>query len=247
MTDRDRAFDELVELARTDDDVVGLFVFGSRGRDLGVDERSDYDVGVILRDDDALARFDERHASRHGDPVEIASSTLAGLRAHGAFGSETEWARYQYAHVEPLVDKTDGELARMLEAKELISPSLRDGIVRDAIGAYVNATYRSLRYGTRLDAAESVAPFLRAIFALEGRVRPFNKYLEWELRHHPLPAWHPDTLLARLERVLDGDRDAQHALFRELEGQARANGFDEAIDEWEPDVAWLRGDAGYRE
>src|SRR5205823_14950747 len=99
---------------------------------------------------------------------------------------------------------------RTLDAKETVPAELRDERARRSLGAYVNSTYRALRYGTRLDAAEAVPALLTAIFALEGRVRPFNKYLEWELRHHPLPAWHPDTLLALLGRALDGDAAAQH-------------------------------------
>jgi hypothetical protein len=240
-------FLDLLAFAEASDDVLGLFVLGSRERGVGLDERSDYDVGVVLRDDDAQARFDEQWPLEHGAPVEVLSYTLDGLREHGAFGSPAEWARYQYAHVEARLDRTGGVLQRILDAKEEVPPDVRDDLVRRSLGAYVNSTYRSLRYGTRLDAAESVSPLLHAVFALESRVRPFNKYLEWELRHHPLPAWHPDTLLALLERVLDGDADAQHELFRAVEHQARANGFGDAIDEWEPDVAWLRGVARYRE
>jgi len=243
----DERFLELLAFAEASDDVLGVFVFGSRERGVGLDERSDYDVAVVLRDDDAAARFDEQWPYQRGAPVEVASTTLDALREHGAFGSPSEWARYMYAHVEARVDKTGGVLQRILDAKETVPAELRDEVVRRSLGAYVNSTYRALRYGTRLDAVEAAPALLTAIFALEGRVRPFNQYLEWELRHHPLPAWHPDTLLALLERVLDGDTAAQHELFRAVEQQARANGFDDAIDEWEPDVAWLRGAAPYRE
>ena len=39
----------------------------------------------------------------------------------------------------------------------------------------------------------------------EDRVRPYNKYLAWELRHHPLAGWTADELLPLLDRVLSGD------------------------------------------
>jgi predicted nucleotidyltransferase len=58
--ERLRAFERLLAEAREDEAIVGLFVFGSRGRGVGVDERSDYDVGVVLRDESALAAFDQR-------------------------------------------------------------------------------------------------------------------------------------------------------------------------------------------
>ena len=84
----------------------------------------------------------------------------------------------------------------------LRSPYLT-GLKRLALGGYINSTYRSLRnrmvgieLGAELDSAESLPNLLTAIFAFESRVRPFNKYLEWELRTHPLgePAW-ADTLV----------------------------------------------------
>lgn len=240
------AVDELFSYCESSDDVLGAFLFGSRGRGVGVDELSDWDLWIVARDAAALARVEERFPYRHGAIVEVASSTLDELRMHGAIGSNTEWARYQHAHVDLRVDKTHGELARVLAEKESIPDELRGELVRDALGGYVNATYRSLRYATRLDAAESVPYALRTIFALAGRVRPFNKYLEWELRHHELPGWPAETLLSLVAGVLDRASASQHELFRLVERDARAHGFGAEIDEWEPDVARLRGEAGYR-
>ena len=168
------AADEVLAYCAASADVLGAFLFGSRGRDVGVDERSDWDVWIVARDDDALARIDERFPYAHGAQVEIASSTLEGLRRHGAIGSRSEWARYQHAHVEVRVDKTGGELERVLGEKELLPAEHRDDVARSALGGFVNATFRSLRYGARLDATESVPYALQAIFAFAGRVRPFN-------------------------------------------------------------------------
>ena len=239
-------FDELLALAEESDDVLGLYLFGSRGRQLMVDERSDWDVCVVLRDDEALGRFDAEYPYVHGARVEIASTTLTDLRESGSIGSSSEWGRYAAAHVEVLVDKTDGEIVRIVEEKEWIPAAERGALVRDALDAYVNSTYRSLRYGTRLDATESLSPALRTIFGLAGRVRPFNKYLDWELRNHPLEGWDADTLLRLVDGIADGDRAAQHELFRLVEVSAREGGFAAVIDSWEPDVAWLRGEVDYR-
>jgi predicted nucleotidyltransferase len=238
--------DELLAYCESSDDVLAAYLFGSRGRGVGVDERSDWDVWIVARDDDALARVEERFPLAHGDPVEVASSTLEGLREHGAIGSRSEWARYQHAHVDVRIDKTNGELARVLAEKELLPPDRRDEIVREALGGFCNATYRSLRYGTRLDAAESIPYALQTIFALAGRVRPFNKYLDWELRRHSLTGWSAEVLLPLIAGVLDRDQASQHELFRLIELDARGHGFDAEIDEWEPDVRWLRGEGEYR-
>jgi hypothetical protein len=131
--------------------------------------------------------------------------------------------------------------------QESLPTGSRDSIVREALDDYVNQTYRSLRYGMRLDAVEAVPPALRTIFALENRVRPYNKYLEWELRNHPLGDWAADELLPLLDRVLTAEPEAQRELFNLIEPLARRDGYGDVVDGWEPDVDWLRGNGGYRE
>jgi len=235
------SFEELVELAESRDEIVGLYVFGSRGRDFMVDERSDWDVCVVLADRAAREAFDREFPSAHGSSVEIASATLEGLR-----NVSSEHARYAAAHARVVIDKT-GELAALVEGMESLPDGRRDAVVREALDGYINQTYRSLRYGTRLDAVEAIPHALRTIFALARRVRPYNKYLEWELRHHPLEDWTADELLPLLDRVLTGEPEAQHELFNQIEPLARREGFADVVEGWEPDVAWLRGEAGYRE
>ena len=177
-----------------------------------------------------------------------------GLRKHGEYGTPSAWARPQYARVSLLVDKA-GEVAALLAQKRSVPDDVRDRVVREALGGYINSAYRSLRYGmvgategARLDAAESLPYVLTAAFAMDGRVRPFNKYLASELRLQPLsdPAWAAARLLPRLDAVLSGEVVEQHALFCDLERVARERGFGDAIDDWEPDVSWLRGEREYR-
>jgi hypothetical protein len=236
------SFEELLEVARSREDVVGLYVFGSRGRDFMVDERSDWDVCVVLAGDEAREAFDLEFPYAHGAQVEIVSATLDGLRT-----ISSEHGRYAATHADVVLDKTGGELTRVVAGLESLPSGRRDAIVREALDDYVNQTYRSLRYGTRLDAVEAVPHALRGIFALANRVRPYNKYLEWELRHHPLEGWTADELLPLLDRVLTGEPEAQHELFNRIEPAAREAGFGDVIDGWEPDVAWLRGEGGYRD
>jgi nucleotidyltransferase-like protein len=235
------SFDELLEVARSREEVVGLYVFGSRGRDFMVDERSDWDVCVVLADAEARDAFDLEFPYSHGAQVEIVSATLDGLRT-----ISSEHGRYAAAHADVVLDKTGGELTRVVAGLESLPSGRRDAIVREALDDYVNQTYRSLRYGTRLDAVEAIPNALRTIFALEDRVRPYNKYLEWELRHHPLEGWTADELLPLLDRVLTGEPEAQHDLFNRIEPAAREAGFGDVVDGWEPDVAWLRGEGGHR-
>jgi hypothetical protein len=235
-------FEELVAVAHERDEIVGLYVFGSRGRDFMVDERSDWDVCVVLRNADERRAFEAEFPYEHGSRVEVVTATLHDLR-----DAADEHARYAGAHARVDVDKTGGELTQLVADLESLPPGTRDSVVRDALDGYINQTYRSLRYGTRLDAVEAVPYALRTIFALSDRVRPYNKYLEWELRHHPLEGWDADVLLPLLDRVLTGEPAALRELFKLVEPAARRAGFADVIDSWEPDVRWLRGDAGYRD
>jgi nucleotidyltransferase-like protein len=234
-------FDDLLEVARSRDEILGLYVFGSRGRNFMVDERSDWDVCVVLAGQEAREEFEREFPFAHGARVEIVTATLAGMR-----GNLSEHGRYAAAHADVVLDKTGGELTRVVAEQESLPDRSRDSIVRESLDDYINQAYRSLRYGTRLDAVEAVPPVLRTIFALENRVRPYNKYLEWELRHHPLEGWTADELLPLLDRVLTGDPEAQHELFRRVEEPARRAGFGDVVDGWEPDVPWLRGQDEYR-
>jgi hypothetical protein len=207
-----------------------------------VDERSDWDVCVVLAGPTARDEFAREFPFGHGSRVEVVTATLDDLR-----GNRSEHWRYVAAHAKVVLDKTDGELTRVVAEQESLPGGSRDAVVREALDGYINQTYRSLRYGTRLDAVEAIPYALRTIFALENRVRPYNKYLEWELRHHPLEGWTADELLPLLDRVLAGEAEAQRELFRRIEEPARRAGFGDVIDGWQPDVDWLRGEAGYRE
>ncbi len=208
-------YEELLEVARTRDEVVGMYVFGSRGRDFMVDERSDWDVCVVLAGPTARDEFAREFPFGHGARVEVVTATLDDLR-----GNPSEHWRYAAAHAKVVLDKTEGSCTHVVAEQELLPGGSRDAVVREALDGYINQTYRSLRYGTRLDAVEAIPYALRTIFALENRVRPYNKYLEWEIRHHPLESWTADELLPasgpsahgrgrRAARALPADRGAR--------------------------------------
>jgi hypothetical protein len=74
-------------------------------------------------------------------------------------------------------------------------------------------------------------------------VRPYNKFLRWELEQHPLPGdeWSAGRLLALLEDVTAGDLSAQRRLFRNVERLARERGHGDVVDGWGADLGLLRG------
>ena len=219
--------DELLARARADENVVGLVVHGSRGRSLHVRDESDWDIVVVVRE--ARGAYE----AERGDAIESFEVT--------SLEELPDWMLPALLWTTPALDKT-GEIAEQLAAVTTVDPATAAG----PLDGYVNCYYRSaknaragLELASLLDAEESIPWYLRFVFAVHGRIRPYNKWLEWELREHPLPV---ELDLARLERIArTGDVGEQQALFRETEALAREHGHGATIDGWEPDVAWLRG------
>jgi hypothetical protein len=221
----DLTFEGLVERARRDERVVGVFLGGSRGKGANVRPESDYDVRLVV-----TAPVPELDGPR-GRHVDVGVMTLDRFR-----GEFPEWDRYTLTRARALVDKT-GEIQRVIDEKGRLSEDETESIPPLALNFYMNSLYRGLKrpagIGGRLHRAEATGHVLTLLFALEGRLRPFHDYLEWELEHYPLAGW--DDLLP----LLEGD---QRALFRRVEHHVRERGLGDVVDRWEPDVALMRGE-----
>ncbi|MGW6645041.1 hypothetical protein [Streptomyces iakyrus] len=234
--------------ATADPGVVGLVLSGSRVHAGMPTVHSDYDLHVVVRDESVpvLAALD-RFRSAHLDLVVL---TLAEFRTRGMPGRPDSFARYSYVHAEVLFDRLDGTVAGILDEKRTLGADEARDAAAGWLDAYVNQTYRSLksyrddRPGLgHLDAAESVPYALEVLFALHRRVRPYNKYLRWELERQPLgePRWEASRLLPVLGRILaDGDPPTQRALFTSIEEGARRAGHDRVLDSWGEDLKLLR-------
>lgn len=245
--DAEAAYRELLERARADARVVGVVVFGSRAAGPFVTDRSDVDAFVVVDGTEQEAR---RWQTAHGSPVEVWAMTLPAFRAHAQPGDGAAWNRPALVRARVDLDKLEGEIGRIVDAKRRLSPAEAEALVRRALDDAINSVYRALRnidggreLAGRLDALESIAPLLTTVFALEGRVRPFNKWLEFELETEPLRTPAFADLAARVASLIsDPSPDRLRAAFRMLESSARAAGHGAVVDGWEPDVAWLRGD-----
>jgi predicted nucleotidyltransferase len=230
----------LLARLRADPDVVGAVLAGSRAVREFVTAESDYDVYIVLREAGAGYPY------THGASIEMIAQPLDEFRRHGLPGSKSEWNRSTFLHVRVEIDKLDGEIRQLVEEKARLTRAESDKLVAEALDDYINALYRSLKnheagrvLAARLDAAESIPPLLVALFALDGRVRPFNKWLAYEVQRQPLSF--PDVP-ARVDGLSRRPTaSSQRRLFRDVEGVARERGFGSAIDDWEPNVTWLRG------
>lgn len=208
------------------DGFLGLVLSGSAGRGLATDH-SDVDVFVVLTDAAAAGRRTTR--SSEADEV---PTTLAELEDVPDFGTDGWWYRWSCAWVPVLLDRTSGAVAEAVRRQAtLTAPEQRAVLVtHDRLDGYVNYAFRALKNDRdgrplerRLDAAESVPWLLDTVFALQGRVRPYMKYLPWELRAHPLPGWPAEETLDLLERTLDGDPAALRETFVRVERAVSAH------------------------
>ena len=245
--DPERDYAALLERARADGSVVGVVAFGSRAAARFVTAESDVDCFVIVDGPEAAAH---RWATNHGDPVEVWPITLDAFRGHALPGSGQEWNRPAFIRARVDLDRLAGEIGRIVDRKRRLDAEEARTIALEALGAAINSIYRARRnleagreLEGRLDAGEAIGPFLTALFAFEGRVRPFNKWLRQDLAEDPLgtvSAARVVEVTDRLSRTPTASDLA--AAFAILEEAARSRGHDGAIDGWEPDVAWLRGD-----
>lgn len=247
----DTAFREAVERAAADPDVVGAILVGSRA--IGppfVRDGSDWDLRLVVRDE-ALDAAAARHATAHGSIVEVALIRLRTFESMADPGSPAAWDRPSYLRAVLVADKLAGGIRTRLDALRRLEPDAARRLAALALDGYVNSYHRSrknaivgLTAESHLDAAESVAPLLTFLFAVRGRVRPFNRHLGYELRRAPLgDGWlAADALLPRLDDLVSsGSLASQAALFRDAETLAREHGHGDVIDSWEPDVPGLRG------
>jgi hypothetical protein len=203
-------------LADHGDGFLGLVLSGSAGRGMAT-ERSDLDVFVVLDDEAAAGR-----TTAHSSEVDEIPWSRTELDDVGAFGTEDWWHRWSCAWAPVLLDRTGGDLAGALLRQATLTPEEADAVLvdHDRLDGWVNFAYRALKSDrdgraleARLDAAESVPWLLDVVFAIAGRVRPYNKYLPWELRTHPVDGWPADELLGLVGLCLDGDVGAVREIF----------------------------------
>jgi hypothetical protein len=239
--------------AEEDPAILAFWLGGSRGMGRPT-AFSDYDIGVIV----AEAAYEPfcRELGVQGPfqadwrpGLDLMVRTFPMFEAFAAWGSAEAPFRYTFAHLKALVDKT-GRAQPLIDSKARVPREVVAGFVEDSLDYLINQLYRALKclrdgdpQASRLEAAEAVKPYLDAVFALHGgRLRPYYKYLAWELETWPLERlpFVGQELLRRLTAIL-----GEHAAIA-LRGLAaatlpafRAAGYTAAIDGWGTAMDWM--------
>jgi len=237
-------FEALLDRSRTDDNIIGFFLCGSRGKGFET-EQSDYDIVMVVKDDAAEAYRKEFDAVKTG--IDLGVFSLSELEVHAEWKGTHHWRRYDFAHVHALVDKT-GEIQRLIERKASIPDDKRDDYICAQLDACINGFFRSVKafqrrdaVGMRLESAASLPYLLNALFALEGRIAPFPDYLVRELGLRPLQTfpWPSEKLFEALLRILEtGDLSMQQAMAKTVENTFRQRGYNNVFDAWEGQDRW---------
>jgi hypothetical protein len=232
------AFQELLNKAETDDCILGFILGGSRGKGFHT-EASDYDITIVVRDEVAEQYQSEFHIDAPG--IDLAVLSLSKFVRYAHWKGPQHWARYDFAHVTALVDKS-GEIQKLINDKASIPTEHADEYINAQLDAYLNGFFRSMKalkrgdvVGMRLEAAASISHLVNAVFALEGRMAPFPDYLTRELQRWPLQRfpWPSQRLLDALLRTLtDGNLATQQELAKTVERVFRDAGYNAVFDAW---------------
>lgn len=241
MPTLEEQYQQLVSLAQQDPGVVGFILGGGRGKGIAT-ENSDYDILIIVKNE-LVDVAQVKYKAYAGPKLDITVMSEQTLSLYGVWGSDTMWARYGFAHVQAVIDKSGGIQTWLNEQEKIPVPALEEAI-KQSLDSYLNYVHRSMknfrdsrRPAAHLAACDSVPQLITFLFAAEGRVRPYNEYIEWELAKHPLAnvPLSPGDLLQKTSAILaDGNETVQKemlALARTI--AAKTRGGQEVMKSWD--------------
>ena len=235
----EKLYQQALGEAKSDPYILGLFLVAGRGKGFAT-EHSDYDLFIIVNDEKAEEYKENYQKLKIANVFDPFVFSLSAFKNYAEMGSEFEWDRYNFAHIKAEVDK--GGVQELIDAKGILPNDKIEKVVEDQLDGYINLYYRSIKnhrddnlFASRLDAAESIPYLLTALFAINGRVRPYNKYLKWELQNYPLKitSWATEEFLETITAVaFSGDIEIQKKLFNSVKELFTKNNFTKSIDGW---------------
>jgi hypothetical protein len=237
---------ELIAIANSDSNILGLFPTGSFGKGM-ITDKSDYDVTIIIRDK-VKNEYQVKYKGFGGVLCDLSIKTMGELKEAANWGGSMAWDRYNYAYLKTEVDKT-GKIQKLIDEKGVVPADKRGEFVSASLDGFINQVYRSVKcfrdgnkIASQLEAADGLPSLLNAIFGLEGRIKPFYKYLDWELTNRPLKKlpWPKDEFIALLLKIVQtGDLTTQQTILKTLEKSYREEGFDSLFDSWGEMLPWM--------
>lgn len=232
------AYETYIQKATSDDRIDGIILVGGRGKGIST-ENSDYDV-ILVTTDDGFENVKKEYPKT--EYIDSLPHAISEFREHALTGTRTQYDKYTFTHNTVIIDKTN-EIQKLVDEKGVLESDKIQKIAHDALGGYLNSLHRSLKnlrdgntLAGHLDATETIPRILTFIFAIEGRVRPFNKFLIWELENYPLLKL-PISSSEFIEKIniiaQNADIKTQRDILEIMRKLSIENGHADRIAEWE--------------
>jgi predicted nucleotidyltransferase len=238
----DEKYKKLVREFKKDPNVLAFWLSGSRGKGM-ITKASDYDCIIIVKDV-AKEEYEKKYVKDFKDPeFDMFVRKVDELKKHALYGTDLAWDRFNYAYINILFDKTE-KIQKIINAKTVVSKKEAGKIIKDENGldGFINQVYRAAKckrdsnlIAAQLEAAEAIPCLLDCIFALEGRIKPYHKYLAWDMDCHPLKKlpWKADEFIKKLLKILkDGDEKTLLELFTKTRPIFIEAGYGAIYDSW---------------
>jgi len=236
----DQKFEELAEELKNDSNVLAFWLGGSRGKGFAT-QNSDYDLVMIVKPE-VKSKYEKKYLKNFKDPnFDFFIRTFEELKKHALWGSGTFWDRYNYVYVKVLFDRTV-KIQKIIDNKAKLSDKEKKQIINSSLDAFINQVYRSAKCrrdgnvrASHLEIVQAIPLLLDCVFALESRVKPYYKYLEWDLGKHPLQRlpWKKEDFLNKILKLLkDGDEKIALELLVKTRPIFRKAGYGFIYDGW---------------
>jgi hypothetical protein len=235
-------WDQLSELAADDDQVVGLVLTGGRGKGVAT-ALSDWDGLLVVAEEGT-----HRWSTYDFEDLDLTVISDSDFVDYAEPQTAFSWRGYDFAYLRPVVDRQG--FGAQLASKGQLTEARAEQLAEEYLGAALNSLYRaakSHRDGDKvsalLDLGEMGGYYLTAVFALDGRLRPYNKLLRWDLERAPLVgvSLSGERLIALLASTLrEIDLAAAWTLAEHAAGGFRKAGLTEVLDDWEDHLLDIR-------
>lgn len=232
------AYEAYLQKSKNDDRIIGVILAGGRGKG-AFSENSDYDVMLVTTDEGFESVKKDYPKTEYIDSLPHA---ISEFREYAKTGTRTQYDKYTFTHNTAILDKT-GEIQKLVDEKGMLESDKAQKIAHDALGGYLNSLHRSLKnlrdgnvLAGHLDATETIPKIITFIFAIEERVRPFNKFLVWELENYPLAKLpiNPSDFIEKIRAIAqNADFEMQKEVLEMMRKLAMENGYAEEVAGWE--------------
>ncbi|MHA2281581.1 MAG: nucleotidyltransferase domain-containing protein [Promethearchaeota archaeon] len=248
MSSPSEIYEKIYEEAKKDPNIIGFFLGGSRGKGFQT-EYSDYDTYIIVKDS-IVKEYKKRYPKQKYKGVDLMVFSCSEFEKYASWGSSEVWDRYTFSHVKALIDR-NSKIQELLNEMAKVPDKHLSEFIAGSLDAYINYLYRSLKCirdgdieAARLEGAFSIPAFLNVIFAIHnGRLRPYYKYLKWELKSFPLTKFPmtAEEIVDNLMKILDNaDYRAQQKFLKITEDTLRKEGFGKVFESWGEDFPWMK-------